>query len=296
MMYIFSDLAEEVMEIFIHDFTVYGSNFEQCLHNLGTVLQRCKDKNLALNCEKCHFMVTEGIVLGHMIYAAGLEVDQAKVSIIRNLMPLTTVKGIRSFLGHAGFYRRLIRDFSKIARPLCRLLEKDTKFYFDESCHNAFEEIKSILVEAPIMEKPYWNRVFEIMCDASDFAMGAVLGHKDEKVFKAIYYASKTFNEAQENYSTTEKEMLAIVFACEKFRPYILGSHVVIHTDHATIKFLIAKKEVKPRMIKWVLLLQEFDLEIKDKKGYDNVIADHLSRVETHCTRERKRNSRKFSR
>ena len=198
-----------------------------------------------------------------MISAKGLEVDQAKVSIIRNLMPPTTVKGIRSFLGHAGFYRRFIRYFSKIARPLCRLMEKYTKFDFEESCHNAFEEIKSKLVEAPIMAKPDFNREFEIMCDASDFAMGPVLGQKDEKVFKAIYYASKTFNEAQENYSTTEKEMLKIVFACEKFRPYILGSHVVIYTDHATIKYLMAKKESKPRLIRWVLLLQEFDLEKK---------------------------------
>ena len=255
MMSIFSDLAEEVMEIFMDDFTVYGSSFEQYLHNLGTVLQRCKNTNLALNWEKCHFVVTEGIVLGHMISAAGLEVDQAKVSIIRILMPPTTVKGIRSFLGHAGFYRRFIRDFSKITRPLCRLLEKDTKFYFDESCHNAFEEIKSRLVEAPIMAKPDLNREFEIMCDASDFAMGAVLGQKDEKLFKAIYYASKTFNEARENYSTIEKEMLEIVFACENFRPYILGSHVIIHTDHAAIKYLMAKKEAKPRLIRWVLLL-----------------------------------------
>ena len=176
MMSIFSDLAEEFMEIFMDDFTVYGSNFEKCLHNLGTVLQRCKDKNLSLNWEKCHFMVTEGIVLRHMISTARLEVDQAKVSIIRNLMPPTTIKGIRSFLGHVGFYRRFIRDFSKIARPLCKLLEKDTKFYFDESCQKAFEEIKFRLVEAPIMAKPDWNKEFEIMCDASDFAMGAVLG------------------------------------------------------------------------------------------------------------------------
>ena len=190
----------------------------------------------------------------------------SKVSIIINLIPPTTVKGIRNFLGHAGFYRRFIRDFSKIARPLCRLLEKDTKFNFDEFFQNSFEEIKSRLVEAPIMEKPYWNREFEIMCDASDFAMGAVLGQKAEKVFKVIYYASKTFNEAQENYSTTEKEMLAIVFACEKFRPYILGSKVIIHIDHAAIKYLMAKKEAKSRLIMWVLLLQEFDLEIKGKK------------------------------
>ena len=169
------------------------------------------------------------------------------------------------------------------------MLEKDTNFNFDESCQNSFEEIKSRIVEAPIMEKPDWNREFEIMCDASDFAMGAVLGQKAEKVFKAIYYANKTFNEAQENYSTTEKEMLAIVFSCEKFRPYILGSHVIIHTDHAAIKYLMAKKEAKPRLIKWVLLLQEFDLEIKDKKCCDNGIADHLSRVEKLVVQEEER-------
>ena len=205
-------------------------------------------------------MVIEGIILGHMISAAGLEVDQEKVSIIRNLIPPTTIKGIRSFLGHAGFYRRFIRDFSKIARPLRRLLEKDTKFNFDESCQNSFEEIKSILVEAPIMEKPDWNREFEIICDASDFSMGAVLGQKSEKVFKAIYYASTTFNKAQENYYTIEKEMLAIVFVCEKFRPYILGTHVIIHTDHASIKYIMAKKKAQPRLIRWVLLLQKFYL------------------------------------
>ena len=225
-------------------------------------------------------MVTEGIVLGHRISAAGLKVDQAKVSIIKTLLPPTIVKGIRIFLGHASFYRRFIRDFSKIARPLCRLLEKDTKFNFDESCQSSFEELISRLVEAPIMAKPDWNKEFEIMCDASDYAMGAILGHKIDKMFRAIYYASKTFNEAQENYSTTKKEMLAMVFTCEKFRPYILRSHIIIHIDHAAIKYLMEKKEAKPRLIIWVLLLQEFDLEIKDKKGSDNVIVDHLSKVE----------------
>ena len=131
-----------------------------------------------------------------MISTVRLEVDQAKVSIIKILMPPTTVKGVRSFLGHAGFYKRFIRDFSKIARPLCRLMEKDTKFKFDESYKNSFEDIKSLLVEAPIMAKPDWNIEFEIICNASDFTMGAVLGQKAEKMFKAIYYASKTFNEA----------------------------------------------------------------------------------------------------
>ena len=185
-------------------------------------------------------MVIEGIVLGHKIYAAVLEVDQPKIVVIKTLMPPTTVKGKRSFLGHAGFYRRYIKDFSKISRPLCRLLEKDENFDFDESCRSAFKEIKSRLVSAPIMLTLDWSNEFEIMCDASDYAVGAVLGQGTEKIFKAIYYASKTFNEAQENYSTTKKEMLAMVFACEKFKPYILGSYVVIHTDHATIKYLMA--------------------------------------------------------
>ena len=166
-------------------------------------------------------MVTEGIVLGHKISATGLEVDQAKISIIKTLMSPTTVKGIRSFLGHDGFYRRFIKKFSKISRPLCKLLEKDANFDFDESCKYAFEEIKSILVLASIMLTPDWNNEFEIMCDVSDYAMGVVLGQRNEKIFKAIYYTSKTFNEAQENYSTTEKEMLAMVFSCEKFRPYM---------------------------------------------------------------------------
>ena len=130
--YIFR-FGEDAMKIFMDDFSVYGSSFKHCLKNLKTVLQRCQDKNLAMNWGKCHFMVTEGIVLGHKIYAAGLEVDQAKVYAIKTLLPPTTDKGIRSFLGHAGFYRRFIRDFSKISRPLCRLLVKDSKFDFDES-------------------------------------------------------------------------------------------------------------------------------------------------------------------
>ena len=195
-MSMFSDPVEEAMEIFIDDFSIYGSSFEKCLENLETVLQRFQDKNLALHWEKWHFMVTKGIILGHEISAAGLEVDQAKVSIIKTLLPPTTVKGIRSFLGDVGFYRRFIRDFLKISRPLCRLLEKDENFDFDESCRSAFEEIKSRLVIVPIMATPEWNKAFEIMCDANDYAMRAVLGQRTEKRSRAMYYASKTFNEA----------------------------------------------------------------------------------------------------
>ena len=144
------------------------------------------------------------------------------------------------------------------------MLEKDAKFDFNESCRSAFEEIKSRLVTTPIMVTLDWNKDFEIMCDASDYAMGAVLGQRTEKIFKAIYYGSKTFNLAQENYFTIKKEMLAMVCTCEKFRPYILGSHVIIHTDHAIIKYLMAKKVVNPRLVIWVFVDQFFDTITKD--------------------------------
>ena len=121
---IFSDLIENIMEVFMDDFFIYGGSFEICLDNLGIVLHRCKKRNLVLNWEKCHFMVQEGIVLGHLISSRGLEVDRAKIATIQSLTPPTTVRGIRSFLGHAGFYRKFIKDFSKIARLLCKLLEK----------------------------------------------------------------------------------------------------------------------------------------------------------------------------
>ena len=147
-------------------------------------------------------MVTKGIVLGYKIYVAKLEVDQEKDYVIETLIPPTTVKGIRSFLGHAGFYKRFIKDFSKTSRPLCRLLEKEVKFEFDEECKCAFEEIKARLIRVPIMATPDWSKDFEIMCNASDYEMGAVLGQRTNKTFKAIYYDSKNFNEAQENYST----------------------------------------------------------------------------------------------
>nr|GEW73652.1 reverse transcriptase domain-containing protein [Tanacetum cinerariifolium] len=181
------------------------------------MLKRCEDTNLCLNKEKSHFMVKEGIVLDHKISKNGIEVDKAKVDVIAKLPHLTTLKGICNFLGHAGFYQRFIQDFSKIARLMTRLLEKDTPLFFSKECVEAFPTLKRKITEAPILIAPDWDFPFEFMCDASDFAIGVVLGQHQEKHFRPIHYASKTMTEAESNYTTTEKEMLAVVLLLQEF-------------------------------------------------------------------------------
>nr|GEU84362.1 DNA-directed DNA polymerase [Tanacetum cinerariifolium] len=205
MMEIFHDMIEKMMEVFMDDSSVFGNSFQTCLSHLEKMLKRCEDTNLCLNWEKSHFMVKEGIVLGHKISKNGIEVDKVKVEVIAKLPHPTTVKGIRSFLGHAGFYRQFIKDFSKIAQPMTRLLEKDTPFL---------------------------------------------------------------------------KEMLAVVYAFEKFRSYLIMNKSIVYTDHSALKYLFAKKDFKARLLRWVLLLQEFKFKVIDTKGAENLAANHLSQLE----------------
>ncbi|GJT74433.1 reverse transcriptase domain-containing protein [Tanacetum coccineum] len=163
---------------------------------------------------------------------------------------------------------------------MTQILVKDAPFNFFEECIQAFDTLKRELKQTPIMIKPDWPFPFEIMCDASDFAVGAVLGQRIEKHFKPIHYASKTMNEAQENYTTTKKELWDVVFAFKKSRQYLVLSTTIIFTDHSDLRHLFTKQDAKPRLIRWILLLQEFDIEIRDKKGAKNLAADHLSRLE----------------
>ncbi|GKC33841.1 reverse transcriptase domain-containing protein [Tanacetum coccineum] len=190
-------------------------------------------------------MVKEGIVLGHKIPKNRIEVDKAKVDVNAKLPFPTTVKGARGFLGHA-----------------------------------AFQMLKKKLTKAPILIAPDWDVPFELMCDASDFAICAVLGQRHEKHFRLIHYASKTINGAESHYTTTEKEMLAVVYAFEKFRSYLDLNKSIVYTDHSALKYLFAKNDSKARLLLWVLLLQEFTFKVIDTKGAENLAADHLSRLE----------------
>nr|GEV18163.1 hypothetical protein [Tanacetum cinerariifolium] len=226
--------------------SVFGNSFETCLSRLDKMLQRWEDTKLCLNWEKSHFMVKEGIVLGHKISRNGIEVDKAKGDVIMKLPHPTTVKGVRSFLSHADFYQRFIKDFSKISRPMTHLLKKDTPFIFSKDCIKAFQTLKQKLTEAPILIAPNWDLPFELMCDASDFAI----------------------------------EMSAVVYAFEKFRSYLIMNRCIVHTDHSALKYLFAKKDAKARLLRWVLLLQEFDFDVLDTNEAENLAADHLSRLE----------------
>nr|GEW44987.1 reverse transcriptase domain-containing protein [Tanacetum cinerariifolium] len=220
MMAIFNDMIEQTMEVFMDDFSVFENSFSTCLTNLEKMLKRCEDTKLALNWEKSNFMVKEGIVLGHKISKKGIEVDKAK-----------------------------IEDFSKISRPMTHLLEKNSPFIFSNEFIQAFRTLKEKLTEAPILIAPNWDQSFELMCDASDFAVRAVLGQRIEKHFRPIHYASKTMTQAKSNYRTTEKEMLAVVYAFEKFRSYIIMNKSVVYTDHSALKYLFSKKDAKARKL-----------------------------------------------
>ncbi|RDX76661.1 Retrovirus-related Pol polyprotein, partial [Mucuna pruriens] len=158
------------------DFMVYANTFDICLENLSRVLKRCIDTNIVLNFEKCHFMVTKGIVLGHLVSNKEIKVEKAKIDVITSLSNPTLVQDVRSFLGHVGFYRQIIRNFSKIAFPLSKLLQKDVDFVFNEASVEAFEELKTRLTSTPTLQAANWEPPFELMCDASNSALGAVLG------------------------------------------------------------------------------------------------------------------------
>ncbi|CAA7019754.1 unnamed protein product [Microthlaspi erraticum] len=250
MMSIFTDLIEDIMEVFMDDFSVYGSSFAVCLSNLCRVLQRCEERHLVLNWEKCHFMVRDGIVLGHRISEKGIKVDRAKIEVMMSLQPPNSVKGIRSFLGTCrvlqAFHQGLLQDHQTFDALLC----KEVKFDFDSACFGGLSHDQGSSSECS-------------NCPTSRL----------EPSFRVAHLMKLSAS------TLRLRKNCGVFFAFEKFRSYLVGSKVIVHTDHAALKYLLTKKDAKPRLLRWILLLQEFDLEIKDKKGIDNGVADHLSRM-----------------
>ncbi|GJZ69256.1 reverse transcriptase domain-containing protein [Tanacetum coccineum] len=281
---IFHELIEDIMKVFMDDFSVFGSFFDHWLKNLKKMLKRCVETNLVLNWEKYHFMVKEGIFLGHKVLGSGIEVDKAKIKAISKLSYPMNVKVIRSFLGHTSFYKRFIKDFLQVAFPMTQLLVKDAPFNFFEECIQAFD---------------------------NDYAVEAVLGQRIDKHFKPIHYDGKIMNEVQEYYITTEKEILDVFFAFDKFRQYLVLSKIIVFTDHsalctknlaadhlsrlenpdlgkltkAEIRDLFPEKQlmaVSDKNNEPCVLTESYEgasPEMRQHKSFSNVTADHLEDI-----------------
>ncbi|RDX95558.1 Retrovirus-related Pol polyprotein, partial [Mucuna pruriens] len=226
---------------------VYVDSFDACLENLSKVLTRCIDTNLVFNFEKCHFMVTEGIVLGHLVSNRGIKVDKSKIDIITSLPNPAFVLEVRSFLGH-----KIYQEFHQDCPATIQTATKDVEFKFDQPYIEAFQELKNQLTSAPILQEPNWELPFELMCDASNSTLRVAIGQRVGfgKPVHVISYASRTMDPTQLNYTTTEKELLAIVFALCKFLSYLLGSKIVVFSDHVALRFLLKKPNAKPRLIR----------------------------------------------
>eukprot|EP00253_Pinus_taeda_P031166 PITA_31166 len=222
--------------------------------------------------------MTEGIILGHYISEAGIQVDPEKIQIVFLIPTPTTQIEVHSFLGFSGYYRRFIEHYLHIAAPLYALTG-NIDFFWTEKCEHAFKNLKKLVSTAPVLRGPNWDLPFQIPSDASDTAIGAVLGHEEDKKPYAIYYIRKNLSPAELYYTITEKEFLAVIHAIINFRHYITGYPVILYIDHSAIKYLANKPITNGRITIWLILLQEFDITIMDRPGKENLVADFLSRM-----------------
>jgi hypothetical protein len=244
-------------------------------------LIRCRKMQLALNPDKTFLGVNRGVLLGYVVSEKEREPDPEKIEVISGLATPTNAKEITKLLGHVRWYRELIPDFTKIAAPITHLLEKDIRFEWTKACQRAFEELRDKLSTYPVLRPPNWEKSFHVFCDASDVAVGSALCQStgDKGKDQPIAYASKQLTPAERNYSTTERECLAMVFFVKKFRHYLICNPVVFFVDHMAIKYLVNKAELSGRLARWVLLLEEFDYTVEYKPGRMHLQADHLSRL-----------------
>jgi hypothetical protein len=236
------------------DFTLYGNDFDQALNNLEKVLERCISTRLCLSHEKCHMMMTEGVVLWNYISADGIRVDPSKIEVILNIPTPHTQTEVRSFLSASGYYRRFMENFAKTVAPL-HALTGNVEFQWSDKCDVAFARLKKLILTALVLRGPNWKIPFQISTDASDIAIGVVLGQEEDKKPYAIYFIRNNLTPAELNYIVTEKEFLAAIHAINKFRHYITGYPVIICIDHSAIIYLSNKPITNGRVTRWLLLL-----------------------------------------
>ncbi|GJX06250.1 putative reverse transcriptase domain-containing protein [Tanacetum coccineum] len=281
---VFMDLMNRVCKpyldkfviVFIDDILIYSRNKEEHANHLRIILELLKKEKLYAKFSKCDFWIRIVQFLGHLIDSQGLHVDPAKIEAVKNWTSPTTPTEIRQFLGLAGYYRRFIKDFSKIAKSLTELTQKNKKYIWGEDQESAFQLLKQKLCEAPILALPEGNDDFVVYCDASHQGLGAVLMQRE----KVIAYASRQLKPNEENYTTHDLELGAVVFALKIWRHYLYGTKCTVFTDHKSLQHILDQKELNMRQRRWLELLADYDCEIRYHPGKANVVADALSQKE----------------
>jgi hypothetical protein len=270
---------DKFVMVFIDDILVYSKNEEENEQHLRIILQQLREHQLYDKFSKCAFWLTEVPFLGHVISAEGIAVDPGKVQEVLGWKVPRSVLQIHSFLGLAGYYRRFIPNFSKIAKPMTKLLEKEAKFEWSQQCDEAFLTLKKLLTTAPVLAQPDIEEPFDVYYDASSTGIGWVLmqgGH-------VIAYASQQLRHHEEHYPTHDLELLDVVHSLKMWMHYLLGNVVNIYTDRKSLKYLFTQSDLNMRHQQWLELIKDSELEIHYHPGKANVVIDALSHKE-HCT------------
>ena len=276
---LFGDLVGVYCLVYMDDIIVFSGSLQEHIQHLGNIFQRILTANLKLQIDKSDFLRKEIEYLGHVVTQEGVKPNPLKIEAIKKFPLPKTQKEIKSFLGLMGYYRKFIKDFAKITKPLTKQLKGKIKVVTDEEFKATFEHCKNLLCNDPILIYPDFTKPFILTTDASNFALGAVLSQRNLGSDKPVSFASRTLTDTEIIYSTVEKEMLAIIWAMKYFRPYLFGQKFKIITDHKPLTWLMSFKEPNSKLVRWKLRLLEYDYEVMYKKGSQNVIADALSRT-----------------
>lgn len=278
---VLKEYINKICVVYLDDILIFSTTLNEHIENIKKIFNKLKEYNLKIQIDKCKFFAKETEYLGHILTPEGVKPNPKKVEDIAKLKLPETEKQIKSFLGVTGYYRKFIRDYAKVAQPMTKYLKKNAKINLKDTNYiNSFEKLKKLITEAPILKYPDFKKNFKLVTDASAYAIGAVLQQENHPVC----YASRTLNEHERNYSTTEKELLAIVWATNYFRPYLYGVKFNLLTDHQPLKWLYTKtqgKDVNPRLYRWLLKLGEYNINVDYIKGKENRVADFLSRINT---------------
>lgn len=276
------DLQNTICLVYLDDIIVFSTSLQEHIVNLEKVFKRLRESNFKIQMDKSEFLKLETAYLGHIISREGIKPNPDKIAAIKKYPIPKTPTEIKRFLGLLGYYRKFIPDFARLTKPLTQCLKKGSKITLDENYTNCFEKCKTLLTNDPILQYPDFEKEFLLTTDASNLAIGAVLSQGPVGSDKPISYASRTLNSSEINYSTIEKELLAIVWATKYFRPYLFGRKFKILTDHKPLQWVMNLKEPNSRLTRWRLKLSEYDFTVVYKQGKTNTNADALSRVEIH--------------